>query len=99
MTKWFLGIINLTINTPINMHPKFMISFSQFLELAEGKKKEQKRLEEYRDKVKGHVKQQVKSGQGIITLDHPTAPPSAPGSPERQAEIDAMLKLHKNKSF
>ena len=81
------------------MHPKFMISFSQFLELAEGKKEERKRLKQYGYEVKQHVKQQVKSREGIVSLDHPTAPPSAPGSPERQAEIDAMLKLHKNKSF
>jgi hypothetical protein len=76
-----------------------MISFHQFLDLAEGKKKEKKRLEEYGKDVNKSVKKQIKTGQGIITLDHPTAPPSAPGSPERQAEIDAMLRLHKNKSF
>lgn len=71
-----------------------MISFEQFLDLAEGKKKERKRLEQYSKDVRKSVKKQQKSGQGIISFDHPTASPSAPGSPERQAEIDAMMKFN-----
>jgi hypothetical protein len=76
-----------------------MLNFKDFQSLVEGKKKEQKRLDQYQKEVEKHAKKQIKSGSGIISYDHPTAPPSAPGSPERMREIQAMMKSHGEKAI
>ena len=77
------------------MHLNLMQTFKEFQNLLEGKKK----IKKYQKEIEKSVKKQIESGANIINYDHPTKPPSAPGSPERDAEIRAMMQSQGEKAI